>query len=126
MGMFGKDDSLYLSRDAALPYRILLAHILGERYLPGGIMTLEEEEARELISLIESAADELPGCILFSDLLNRLSVYEFTPPGNAERLLTAVTVKRASAFADLSRRLAASLTELLASGGALTYLDTPN
>ena len=124
IGAFGRADSIYLSRDAALPYRILLAHVLGERYIPGGIVTLEEDDAKALIALLDACRDELPGCILFSDLQTRLSVYEFTPPPNAEKLLTAVTVERAEEFVETTRLLVEKLSAMLEEHGAIAYLDT--
>ena len=124
MGAFGRADSLYLSRDAALPYRIFLAHVLGDRYMPAGVVTLEENEIKELISLLDTCCDELLGCILFSDLLTRLSVYEFTPPPNAEQLLTAVTIGRSADFIETTLTLREKLAEMLKEHGAIAYLDT--
>jgi hypothetical protein len=125
MGAFGRAESLYLSRDAALPYRIFLSHVLGERYVPGGVMTLENDDAGKLLSLLDAACTELPGCILFSDLLTRLGVYELTPPPNAEKLLTAVTVGRQSDFIANTEALRECLAMLLEKHGAIAYLDTP-
>lgn len=123
-GAFARPDSLYLSRDAALPYRILIAHILGEGYLPGGVLTLEGKDAEQLLSLLSAIQDELFGCILFSDLLSRLGIYEFTPPPNAEKLLSAVTVERRAEFAETTRTLCECLTLLFKNHGAITYIDT--
>ena len=124
MGAFGRADSLYLSRDAALPYRIFLAHVLGERYAPGGVVTLEEQDCRSLLALLDAACIELPGCILFSDLQTRLGIYEFTPPPNAEKLLTAVTVGRIDAFVQNTETLRECIEMLLDKHGAIAYLDT--
>ena len=126
VGAFGRADSLYLSRDAALPYRIFLAHILGAGYIPGGVVTLEGKEAKRLLELLDAACIELPGCMLFSDLLTRLGIYEFTPPPNAEKLLTAVTVGRADDFIRVTETLRECLAMLLDKHGAIAYLDTPN
>lgn len=125
-GAFGRADSIYLSRDAALPYRVFLAHVLGPSYQPGGIVTLEGGDAEALLRLLDAACIELPGCILFSDLLSRLGIYEFTPPPNAEKLLTAVSVSRADDFIQTTETLRECLEMLLRKHGAIAYLDTQN
>ncbi len=123
-GAFGRQGSLYLSRDAAFPYRVLLAHILGERYQPGGVVTLEGEDAERLVALLGAISDELAGCILFGDLLTRLGIYEFTPPPNAEKLLSAVSVGRQRDFIEVTETLRECLEMLIEKHGAITYIDT--
>ncbi len=122
-GAFGREDSLYLSRDAFLPYRPLLAHILGRRYAPGAIMALTPEEGAQLVELARELADKISGCFYYGDVLSSLSIYEFTPPGNAERLLKRVTVDRAADFCADTRALADALGGMLAREGCLTVID---
>ncbi len=122
-GMFGKEDSLYLSRDAELAYKPLYAHILGSRYAPGGILALDREESERFLELLELLADAIPRCLYYGDVLSHLSIYEFTPPGNAERLLTRVTVLRAAEFAETTLRLRDALAEMLEKEGSLTIID---
>ena len=87
-------------------------------------MTLEGYEAKKLLSVLDAACIELPGCILFSDLLTRLGIYEFTPPPNAEKLLSAVTVGRQDDFIQSTETLRECLAMLFKKHGAITYIDT--
>lgn len=123
-GVFGREDSVYLSRDAELPYRALYAHILGRRYLPGGVLTLNNEESLALVELLHSLADAAPGALCYGDILNALSIYEFTPPGNAERLLKQVIIRRTAAFIETTRALADALSEMISREGCVTVIDS--
>ncbi len=123
MGAFGREDSLYLSRDAMLPYRPLYAHILGRRYQPGGVTVLEEAESRELVELLSALADAAPGALCYGDVLNALSIYEFTPPGNTERVLKQVALRRSADFAETTRALADALEGMIRESGCITVID---
>ena len=122
-GMFGREDSVYLSRDAALPYKPLYAHILGSRFTPGGILSLDRAESEQFLEMLASLAGVIPRCLYYGDVLSHLSIYEFTPPGNAERLLTRVTVLRAEAFCETTLRLRDALAEMLEKENSLTIID---
>ena len=122
-GMFGREDSVYLSRDAELAYKPLYAHILGRRYTPGGILSLDRAEGEQFLEMLAGLASTIPRCLYYGDVLSHLSIYEFTPPGNAERLLTRVTVLRAEEFAETTLRLRDALAKMLESEGSLTIVD---
>ncbi len=121
-GAYGREDSLYLTRDAAFPYSILLAHVLGSRFLPGGVHSLTAEEGRAFTELLRRLADSLSGATVFGDLLTKCEIYEFTPPGNAEKLLTAVTLGRQEAFRAVTCELADRLSDMLDREHAITVI----
>ena len=99
-GRFERDDSLYFSRDGFYPFRVLIAHVLGDRYQNGGVWRLTPDDCREVAKLLAPLTDPTDGFATFSELLSELSVYDLAPTDRAERLLTAVTVGR---MADFSR-----------------------
>lgn len=122
-GLFDKDDSLYLTRDGFYPFRVLLAHVLGDRYRNGGVWRLSEEDCRAFLDLVSGIVDLPDAVSTFSDLLSELSVYEFAPTDRAERLLTAVTLSRREEFLSDAGAVADWISERLDAGETVTVVD---
>lgn len=122
-GGFEKTDSLYFTRDGFFPFRVLIAHVLGNRYENGGVWRLSAEDCRAVADLL-SGFDDLPESLLtFSDLLSELSVYEFAPTDRAERLLTAVTLSRREDFLRDAGTLARWFLDRLEEGNTVSVVD---
>ena len=122
-GRFERPDSLYFTRDGFFPFRVLIAHVLADRYQNGGVWRLSQEECRAFADLL-SALSELPeSATTFSDLLSELSVYEFAPTDRAERLLTSVTLDRRADFLSDALSLADWLSDRLDEGASVTVVD---
>ena len=122
-GRFEREDSLYFTRDGFYPYRVLLAHVLGDRYQNGGVWRVFDEDLTVFRDLLASLADLPESVSTFSDLLSELSVYEFAPTDRAERLLTAVTVGRRDEFLSDAAALADWIGERIGEGVAVTVID---
>lgn len=122
-GAFGRRDSLYLTPDAFFPYRLLLIHLMGNEFQRGGVTRLDADDLAFFIELLGELAEKTPGALLFSDLLSRLNIYEMTPPENAEKLLSAVTVARGASFVETTRALSEKLAKIAESHGAISVID---
>ena len=97
-GRFEREDSLYFTRDGFYPFRVLIAHVLGDRYQNGGVWRLTPEDCRAVAELLAPLMDLSDGRSTFSELLSELSIYDLAPTDRAERLLTAATIGRGAEF----------------------------
>ena len=122
-GRFERPDSLYFTRDGFFPFRVLIAHVLSDRYQNGGVWRLSPEDCRAFAELLAGLSDLPESASTFSDLLSELSVYEFAPTDRAERLLTAVTLGRRGEFVSDALSLADWLFERLNEGASVTVVD---
>lgn len=122
-GRFERPDSLFFTRDGFFPFRVLLAHVLGDRYQNGGVWRLSNEDCRAFAETLAGIADLPESLSTFSDLLSELSVYEFAPTDRAERLLTAVTLHRREDFLSDAETLAEWFLDRLEEDGSVTVVD---
>ena len=122
-GRFERPDSLYFTRDGFFPFRVLLAHVLGDRYQNGGVWRLSAEDCRAFADLLAGIADLPESLATFSDLLSEIAVYEFAPTDRAERLLTAVTLRRREDFLSDAETLSDWFFERLEEGNPVTVVD---
>ena len=122
-GRFEREDSLYFTRDGFYPYRVLIAHVLGDRYQNGGVWRLTPDDCRTVADLL-SAIGEIPDSLsTFSDLLSELSIYEYAPTDRAERLLTASTIARREAFKSDAQTLCNWILDRIEEDSAVTVVD---
>lgn len=122
-GRFERDDSLFFTRDGFFPYRVLLAHVLGDRYRNGGVWRLSNEDCRACAETLAGIADLPESLSTFSELLSELSVYEFAPTDRAERLLTAVTLARREDFKRDAEALADWFLARIGEENSVTVVD---
>ena len=122
-GRFERPDSLYFTRDGFFPFRVLIAHVLADRYQNGGVWHLSQEDCRAFADVLSALAELPESTATFSDLLSELSIYEFAPTDRAERLLTAVTLDRRADFVSDALSLADWLSDRLDEGVSVTVVD---
>ena len=122
-GRFEREDSLFSTRDGFFPYRVILAHVLGDRYQNGGVWRLSGEDCRAVADLLSSLFDLPESVSTYSELLSGLSVYEFAPTDRAERLLTAVTLGRRGDFLSDAKTLSEWFLDRTGEDGGATVVD---
>ena len=123
-GRFERPDSLYFTRDGFYPFRVLIAHVLSDRYQNGGVWRLSPEDCRAVAELLAPLMDLPAGQFsTFSELLSDLSVYEFAPTDRAERLLTAATLGRRADFSRVAETLCDWFLSRIEEDGSVTVVD---
>ncbi len=123
-GRFERENSLYFTRDGFYPFRVLIAHVLSDRYQNGGVWHLSTDDCNAVAELLAPLMDLPAGQFsTFSELLSDLSVYEFAPTDRAERLLTAATLSRRADFSRDAELLCDWFLTRIEEGTPVTVVD---
>ncbi len=122
-GSFGREDSLYLSRDAFLPYRLFLLGITGRSTDFEGAYLLPDIDTTEaFLEILDEIPHAIRNALNFDDLYSALLDSPLAPTPRAEQLLDALTICRRNAFLDDCERIADFIREQLADENTITIL----